>query len=169
MREFKPQPLDVNEREKQAHADNWRATIEDVFGSEKPAETVRGSDKWFRVTTSDVAHGTDWMLKLAANFGWGLFDPSLHRELPIYERPRATVSWDSGPDMLCLTMYLQNHKKLRMTSIMSILHGSQRALWGGVHGQMAYDAEDAAPDAPPHVHDANIHFSHALLFINYTD
>ena len=75
---------------------------------------------------------SDWQLELTGSFGWGLFDADLHKDKPIYLRPRATVAWDSGPDMLCLTMYLQNHKKLRISTVLSVLHAAQRCMWGGV-------------------------------------
>ena len=132
MREFKPLPLNVSAGDKVLHAVSWKESIESLLDSEKAPTDQIAIKKRHRVATSDAGHMSDWMMKVCANIGWGTFAGDKDKDQPIYLRPRVTASWDSGPDMLCLTMYLQNFKKRRMTTIFSILHGAQRAMWGGV-------------------------------------
>jgi hypothetical protein len=131
MREFKALPIHQDADCKQEHVENWRADLEGFLHNlEKTSEP--STKKWHRLATQDVAYSTDWQMRLAGNFGWGTFLPEKSLHIRLHERPRATLTWDMGPDMLCFTTYLLNCKKANVSVFTSALHMVQRCMWGGV-------------------------------------
>ena len=107
--------------------------MEKLLENESEEQKKKGSTagKWYRISTSDVAHGSDFMAKVSGATGWAAFSKDEGLELPIYRRMRTSLSSDMGPDMLRLTMYLQNHKKCEAVHF-SGCHQGQRSMIGGI-------------------------------------
>ena len=122
----------------------WRLLAEEFFAQqdnlEKADAKKRPAVKYHRLATYDLICAMDWQMRSCINIkGWHTFDtidtiPD-HR---IHMRYRATLMWDKGPDNMCATSYLLNHKKLRLSIFFSPTHGCQRAMWGGVQSSGKY-------------------------------
>lgn len=137
MREFKTAPLDANTEELSLDADAYRSRVDEFFKAElreehekKAASTAK--DKWSRIATSDVAYAADRMCRIVGAHGWGrLQKEKIGAGIAVNLRPRCSLTWDMGPDMLCLTNYFLYQRQLNIAVFFSPCHKAQRCMFGG--------------------------------------
>ena len=66
--------LDASAEYVSAHRKSWQGRVDAIFDAEKQKEdNLPDKDKCYRVATSDVAYGTDFMFSLAGITVWQLF------------------------------------------------------------------------------------------------
>ena len=118
-----------------AQMEEWRRLLVQFLECEEAQETAEAKPKaparLQRIATFDLACLTNRQLTVMLGVGWESVDDDVGNNLPLNLRPRGTLVWDMGPDNLCLTGWLLNCRRSRISAFFSLAHLCQRCLING--------------------------------------